>query len=85
MKTEELLRHVTTLEERITTVKKYLANMDNINDSDGNAIGKYMKDSIINYEIAILRLFENTVINQEVSKMEEILGGTALQENEGAE
>lgn len=73
MSVELITAQISTLEERIKVSKQLLSKIDNLSDTDTNAMNKQINDCIVSFEVLNFLLMERQVIETKEEELNSVL------------
>jgi len=73
MSVELITSQIGTLEERIKVSKQLLSKIDNLSDTDTNAMNKQINDCIVSFEVLNFLLMERQVIETKEEELNSVL------------
>ena len=73
MSVELITSQIGTLEERIKVSKELLSKIDNLSDTDTNAMKKQINDCIVSFEVLNFLLMERKVIETKGEELNSVL------------
>jgi hypothetical protein len=76
MSVELITAQISTLEERIKVSKQLLSKIDNLSDTDTNAMKKQINDCIVSFEVLNFLLMERQVIETKEEELNSVLNTT---------
>lgn len=79
MSVELITAQISTLEERIKVSKQLLSKIDNLSDTDTNAMKKQINDCIVSFEVLNFLLMERQVIETKEEELNSVLNNVEVE------